>query len=172
MEPQELAEATEKASETGDRVIGLSMAIFAVMLAIATMLSHRSHTEEMLLQTRATDQWNYYQAKNIRSHVYEADAQLAALLGDKGVQAAADFHAKGEKQKAESEKIQHDAEDLGKEVEVTEGRARFYDGSELFLECAIVLCSISLLTRSRIYWKASFFAAAMGIGVATYGMFR
>jgi len=170
MEPQELSEDVEKAKESGDRPIGLSMAIFAVLLAVATMLSHRSHTEEMLLETRATDQWNYYQAKNIRYHVYEADAQLAALMGDRGAQAAADFHSKAEKQKAESEKIQENAEELGKEVTITEGRARFYDGSELFLEVAIVLSSISLLTRSRIYWKASFFAAGTGIAVALWGL--
>jgi uncharacterized protein DUF4337 len=170
MEPQELSEDVEKAKESGDRPIGLSMSIFAVLLAVATMLSHRAHTEEMLLETRATDQWNYYQAKNIRSHVYEADAQIAALLGDRGTQAAADFHAKSEKQKADSEKIQEKAEELGKEVTATEGRARFFDGSELCLEVAIVLSSISLLTRSRVYWKVSFFAAAAGIAVAIWGM--
>jgi len=170
MEPQELSEDVEKAKESGDRPIGLSMAIFAVLLAVATMLSHRSHTEEMLLETRATDQWNYYQAKNIRSHVYEADAQIAALLGDRGAQAAADFHAKAERQKADSEKIQEKAEELGKEVAITEGRARFFDGSELCLEVAIVLSSISLLTRSRLYWKVSFFAAAAGIAVAVWGL--
>jgi len=172
MEPDEISEVAEKAGESGERVIGLSMAIFAVLLAVATMLSHRSHTEEMLLQTRATDQWNFFQAKNIRAHVYEADADLAALLGDRGVQTAADFRAKGERQRAESEKIQHDAEELGKEVEVTERRARFYDGSELFLEAAIVLCSISLLTRARVFWKVSFVAAATGIAVAAWGLLR
>ncbi len=170
MEPQELSEDVEKAKESGDRPIGLSMAIFAVLLAVATMLSHRSHTEEMLLETRAADQWNYYQAKNIRSHVYEADAQIAALLGDRGAQAAADFHSKADQQKADSAKIQTAAEELGKEVAATEGRARFYDGSELFLEIAIVLSSISLLTRSRLYWKVSFLAAAAGIAVALWGL--
>src|SRR5580704_18987508 len=124
MEPQEIVENTEKAHETGQRGIGLSMAIFAVLLAVATMLSHRAHTEEVLLETQATDQWNYYQAKNIRYHVYEADAEMAALFGDKGAAAATDFHSKGEQQKSDSEKIQKVAEDLGKEVETAGSRAR------------------------------------------------
>ena len=106
MEPQEIAENAEKAGETGERAIGLTMAIFAVLLAVATMLSHRSHTEEVLVETQATDQWNFFQAKNIRYHVYEADAQIAQLFGDKGTAAAADFTSKGAQQKKDSEEIQ------------------------------------------------------------------
>ncbi len=170
MEPQELAEAAEKTNESGERIVGLTMAIFAVMLAVATMLSHRAHTEEVLLETQATDQWNYYQAKNIRYHVYEADAELAVLLGDKGAAAAADFKGKGDQQKKDSEKIQTDAEELGKEVEAIGRRARFYDASELFLEVAIVLASISLMARTRFYWKVSFLGAIAGVGLALWGL--
>ena len=172
MEPQELEEAAEKANESGGQAVGLTMAIFAVLLSISTMLSHRAHTEEVLLETRATDQWNYYQAKNIRYHVYEADAKIAALLGDKGAQAAANFHAEGQQQKTDSEKIQKDAEDLGKEVEAIGRRARFYDASELFLEVAIVLSSISLLSKSRLYWKVSFLAAAGAAVAVLWGLLR
>jgi hypothetical protein len=113
MEPQELAENTEKARETGQRAIGLTMAILAVLLAVSTLLGHRAHTEEVLLETRATDQWNYFQAKNIRSHVYDADAEIANLFADKGAQAAADFRVKSAQQKKDSEEIQAEAEKLG-----------------------------------------------------------
>lgn len=170
MEPQELSESTEKAEALGQRGIGLTMAILAVLLAVATMLSHRSHTEAVLLETRATDQWNYYQAKNIRYHVYDADSEIAALLGDKGAQAATDFHSKSLQQKKDSEEIQAEAERLGKEVSLSERRAAFYDGSELFLEVAIVLSSISLLTRSTVYWKSSFLFAAAGAVASVWGI--
>jgi len=170
MEPQELAENTEKAHESGQRGIGLTMAIFAVLLAIATMMSHRAHTEEVLLETQATDQWNYYQAKNIRSHVYDADAELANLFGDRGTAQAADFRSKSAQQKKDSEEIQKEAEKLGTEVVVAGRRARFYDGSELFMEIAIVLSSISLLSGTGIYWKASFLFGAVGIGGILWGL--
>jgi hypothetical protein len=172
MEPQELAEAAEKANESGGQAVGLTMAVFAVLLAVSTMLSHRAHTEEVLLETQATDQWNYYQAKNIRYHVYEADAQMAALMGDKGAQAAAQFHSQGQQQKTDSEKIQKDAEDLGMEVVATGRRASFFDASELFMEVAIVLCSITLLSKSSLYWRVSFLAAAGGSLVALWGLLR
>src|SRR6202049_1781881 len=112
MEPQELAENTERAKETGQRAIGLTMAILAVLLSVSTLLGHRAHTEEVLLETRATDQWNYYQAKNIRSHVYDADSELATLFGDKASQTIADFRSKSAQQKKDSEEIQAEAERL------------------------------------------------------------
>lgn len=170
MEVQEITENAEKASESGERSVGLSMAIFAVLLAIATMFSHRSHTEEVLLETQATDQWNYYQAKNIRYHVYDADAEMAKLFGAGGATAAADFTAKSLQQKKDSEEIQVEAERLGKEVEIAGRKAQFYDGSELFLEIAIVLSSITLLSRRRVYWQTSFLFGAAGVLAALWGL--
>jgi 1,4-dihydroxy-2-naphthoate octaprenyltransferase len=49
-------------------------------------------------------------------------------------------------------------------------RARFYDGSELFLEIAIVLSSISLLSGSLIYWRSSFLFSAVGIAGILWGL--
>ena len=77
MEAGEIQEISEKVRESGEKKIGLTMAIVAVLLALATMLGHRSHTDEVLIQTKANDQWAYYQAKNIRSHMYEANFEMA-----------------------------------------------------------------------------------------------
>lgn len=162
MEADEIKELSEKAKDAGERSIGLTMAIIAVLLALATMLGHRAHTEEVLIQTKANDQWAYYQAKNIRSHMYEANAELAVLL--KGEAAAAEgFTQKAESQKKDAEQIREKATDLEKEVDTTSRRANRFDGSEIFLEIAIVLCSITLLTGSSIYWRVSFISAAVGL---------
>jgi hypothetical protein len=75
MEEQELAEAAEKARRPEPKQVGITLAVAAVLLAITTMLGHRAHTEEVLLQTRTNDQWDYYQAKNNRSEMYAADAE-------------------------------------------------------------------------------------------------
>jgi hypothetical protein len=172
MEPQELAENTEKAHESGQRGIGLTMAIFAVLLAIATMMSHRAHTEEVLLETQATDQWNYYQAKNIRSHMYEADSKMAALMGDKNAPLATEFHSSSISQKKDAEEIQKKAQEYEADVVKVGKKAGYYDASELFLEVAIVLSSISLLAGSRMYWQGSFLFVAVGIALMLWGLLR
>ena len=53
MNPEELKESAEHAHLKGEKEIGLTMAVVAVLLAVTTLLSHRSHTEEVLLQGKA-----------------------------------------------------------------------------------------------------------------------
>src|ERR1035437_6172302 len=74
-------EAAEEARERKHLApISLTMAILAVLIATVSLLGHRSHTEEILLQTRATDQWAYYQAKNMRRNNLEALSDVLAAL--------------------------------------------------------------------------------------------
>jgi hypothetical protein len=77
---EELKEGAEHAHQSGEKGIGLTMAIVAVLLAIATLMGHRTHTEEGLIQGKVVDEWNFYQAKHSRAHQYGAMAEEAALL--------------------------------------------------------------------------------------------
>src|SRR5262245_4990479 len=111
MNVEELKEGAEQAHHQGQKTIGLTMAIVAVLLAIAALLSHRAHTKEVVLQTKVNDGWSYYQAKNIRSHMYAADAKLASMLPN-GKDLAADFLKDSDKQKKEADEIRKEAETL------------------------------------------------------------
>src|SRR5204862_2129337 len=53
MEGHELLESSEQAQHAGNRRIGVTMALFAAALAVVTMMGHRLHTEEVVLQTQA-----------------------------------------------------------------------------------------------------------------------
>jgi hypothetical protein len=82
MNPEELSEQAEHAHHAGQKGIGLTTAITAVLLAIATLLSHRAHTEEIKLQTKVNDQWGFYQAKHQRAHQYGMDAEVESAAGN------------------------------------------------------------------------------------------
>ncbi|MGB9104877.1 MAG: DUF4337 domain-containing protein [Terriglobales bacterium] len=164
---EELHEVASEAHTSSAKRIGLTMAVVAVLLAVSTMLGHRMHTESVLLQNRATDQWAFYQAKNIRAHMYEANAQMAAALGARG--AAEDFKSRGEKQRTDAENIRTAAEKLEAETQATERKAAHYNLSEIFFEIGIVLCSISLLSGSGLFWRLSFISTAIGIVIAARG---
>src|SRR5580700_11140123 len=73
--PDELQELQENAEhgahERSLAPVTVTMAVLAVLVAGITLLGHRAHTEEILSQTKATDQWAYYQAKDIRLRSYE-----------------------------------------------------------------------------------------------------
>jgi hypothetical protein len=87
MNVEELKEGAEHAHEHGEKKIGLTMAIVAVLLAVATLLGHRAHTEEVKLQTKVNDGWGFYQAKHSRAHDYGKDAEKEVVNGHRDLAA-------------------------------------------------------------------------------------
>jgi hypothetical protein len=166
VEAQELVELREKAHERPHRKIGVTMAVIAAALAVVTLMGHRLHTEEVVLQTKLADQWAYYQAKNTRSQMYAADAELATLLGPHGGPVAAEWTKKAAEERQQADDIRHSSEELDHETQATARRATLFDGAEILMEVAIVLCSIALVTSARGFWYASFVPAAIGAGFA------
>ena len=68
-----LKERVEEVRSSFDRNVAVTMAILAVLLATDSLFGHRAHTEELLDQAQASDQWAYYQAKTIRRTVYDVE---------------------------------------------------------------------------------------------------
>jgi hypothetical protein len=165
-EMAELQEAAEHGREQSDLApVSLSMSILAVLVAVAALLSHRAHTEEVLLQNKATDQWGYYQAKYIRRHTMEQMNELLKVVPLKDPAAADALIKKNEaaieKSKGEQAKIEEDAKALEDKVDLFEHRANRYDLGETLLEVGLVICSITLLTKRRTFWLAG-----IGFGIA------
>jgi hypothetical protein len=171
MDSQELIDIGEHARHRTERRIGLTMAIVAAFLATATLLGHRLHTEEVVLQTRAADGWAYYQAKNSRYHMYAADAQLARLHGPQGAALAAEWGKKADEEQRQAEAIRTENEHLDAETRTAARHATFFDAAEICLEVAIVLCSIALLTGTLAFWYVSFLVTAVGVGLGAGGLF-
>ena len=169
MNPEELLDVSEKSRGRIERTIGLTMAIFAAGLAIVTLMGHRLHTEEVVLQTKLADQWAYYQAKNTRSQMYATDAALALLQGSQGGRLAAGWNDKAIDERRQADDIRRRNEELDHETQVTARRATVFDSSEVFFEIAIVLCSIALLTGALRFWYLSFGGAALGLVASVWG---
>jgi hypothetical protein len=169
VETEELMELKEEAR--GARGIGVTMAITAAVLAVVTMMGHRLHTEEVVMQTKSADGWSYFQAKNNRYHMYANDAKLAELSANAAAAAVvADWTKKSEEEHKQAGDVQKQNEELDRETEATARRATFFDVSEICLEIGIVLCSISLLTSTATFWRASFIPIVLGLAVAVYGL--
>lgn len=172
----ELEEAAERAKERREMApVSFTMAILAVLVACATLLGHRAHTEEILLQTKATDQWSFYQAKDTRRNDLEAlDNVLTALENTKEERAhevQKRFHEQIERYQEQKSEIQKNARELDDEVRVVSRRANRFDLGEVFLEIALVVTSITLLTDNRAYWYFGFVLAAIGIVCAISAFF-
>ena len=175
-EIQELHEqAEEGAHHPSLAPVTVTMAIFAVLVATVSLLGHRAHTEELLHQTKATDQWAYYQAKDIRRHTYELfldETSVFALQNSEQVEKLKEKYTKEvERYRDEQKEIEAEAQKVEDEVKVERRRADRFDLGEVMLEAALVICSITLLTRKRIFWGLGLALGLAGLAIGSAGLF-
>jgi hypothetical protein len=171
----EVPEAPEHSDYPYTIPVSVTVSILAVLIAGATLLGHRAHTEELLFQSKATDKWAYYQAKNMRFHQAQA---LADLLGVLTVQDKDKAEAQRQKFQKDIEKYQGDKEDINKDAKELEDerdmegrRADRFDGGEAILEIGLVICSVTLLTKRRIFWFTGMVIGFAGIILTLTGLF-
>jgi len=154
--------------------VTVTMAVLAVLVAVVSLLGHRAHTEELLLQAKASDQWAYYQAKNIRRHTDEIFSDFTAVANSNDPGALSHLRDKykmeADRYKDEQTDIQAEAKHLEDELAVEQRKADRFDLGEVFLEMALVITSITLLSGRRLFWYFGLILGAIGIGVAVTGV--
>jgi Domain of unknown function (DUF4337) len=154
--------------------VSLTMAVLAVLVAVVALLGHRAHTEEIVLQTKSTDQWAYYQAKNIRRHNDEIVADLASAMAVRDEAAMAKvqnkYASEAERYKNDQKEAQDEARKLEQEFGVERDRADRFDLAEVFLEIGLVITSITLLSGRRIFWNIGMLLGVVGILVSVTGL--
>jgi hypothetical protein len=141
-------EATEKEGRGLNQKIALMTAILATIGALISYQSGSAQNEAMFLknesilkQAEASDQWAFYQAKSMKGHVAEATAALAT---DPAIKA-----------RFTEEKARQDKEKAEVQIEA----------KKLFIQIAIALAAITVLTQRRwLLWGA---VGSAGIGIFT-----
>ncbi|MGP8271736.1 MAG: DUF4337 domain-containing protein [Terracidiphilus sp.] len=178
MEPNEAQELQENAEhaehENAMRPVALTMTVLAVLVAVTTVLGHRTHTEAILNQDRATDQWNYYQAHKIRANDTALASDLLSVMAIADKDAAkklAKGYADHQAKWTDSLKEEQDqAEALEAKVEHAEAKAVRFDLGEALLEIGLVITSVTLLTHVRLYWYVGIVFSVIGIVSVVTGL--
>jgi len=174
-EIHELHEQAEHARAHPDLApVTLTMAVLAVLVATVSLMGHRTSVEEVVLQNKVTDQWAYYQAKNIRRHTDELFADLSTVMATKDEEATANlrekYRAEAERYKEEQTELNNKARELEAESELVHHKTDRFDLAEVFLEIALVITSITLLSGRKIFWYAGLLMAVIGIVLAGSGL--
>ncbi len=156
---QEAGEGTESLTR-----ISLAISILAVLVAMVTVLGHHSHTQAVLEQSRANDTWNQYESKKIRADNFAVTIDLLTLQPNLNAEAVAkklaDYKSHLDKETHDLADLQQSALEKEAEVAHVESEADRFDLGEALLQIAVVLASITLLTRRRGYF---FFGLTLGI---------
>jgi Domain of unknown function (DUF4337) len=161
---EELQEDIEKAKEPFDKKVAATMAILAAALAVVSVLGQIMVSEELLAQQRASDQWNYYQAKSIRR--YDSEVARDLFAGMKLSSQSAQYQKNADKYKKDDEDITKEAQGLERESHLHGRQALGFHFGEVFLEFSIVLSSLAILTKRRAFWYVSILSGVLGACIA------
>ncbi len=175
--PEELEEIKGKAFT---RRVALTTAIFAVILAVSSLGGNNAMKEMLLAQQQASDQWAFYQAKNIREHFYRAQKQRLELdllekdtLKPEVKQRYAELLQQATLDEArynvEKKEIEQEAKHLEHERDINRGKDPYFDYAEVLLQIAIVMSSIAILAHSRLMFGFSLVSATLGALLAANG---
>jgi len=151
---------SEKKPDTWMSWVALATAIMAVLAAVTTLYLGKYSSRAILNQGQETSQWAYYQAKSIKSYIYEIQKQKLELdtmapaakpkaVKDKYAQLIANYDKQITRYDKEKEEIKATADGLAKSKEEAQNRAGNFGYALIFLQIAIMLSSVSALTKKK-----------------------
>ncbi len=164
------------------------MAITTVLIAVAATLSTFKgggySTRSLLNQTKASDQWAFFQSKSIKSYIYDLrrenlELQAASLEREKGNEAlikkyrdtAIDYELKVKKYEEEKEAISKTATSFEILRDESKTHSDKFGIAVIFLQISILLSSIATLSKKRFVWICGLAFGTIGIFFFLDGFF-
>lgn len=162
---EELEEHVHHAKEPFEKVVAASMAIIAALLAVVTVLSQHFNTERIVAYDKASDKWAYSEAKDIRHYVAQTTSDTLKDLRPASPMITT-YEQDAKKYKQQATEIQDKARELERESDAHGERADRFHIGEVFLELAIVLCSLCILTKRGVFFLGGVLSGSAGVLVA------
>ncbi len=152
-----------------EKIIALAIAFLAVVHAFVDNTGNNGQADAIVSTNLASNQWAYYQAKSLKEILADSNASLLAVMAP-----ADSAAAKTKIEELKKDAIRYEGEkrqimEKAKELEVQAKHGQSIDDqcdvAALFLQIAIVICSIAILVR----WRAIFYA---GVAVGLVGIYQ
>ncbi|MFT4099199.1 MAG: DUF4337 domain-containing protein [Rhodoblastus sp.] len=170
-------EHAEHAAHANDGFItkvSITVAILAVLAAsvgsletIETAGVTVAKNEAVLLQNKATDAWNFFQAKSMKKNMYEIAAAAGGPKTDEWIKQAKRYGAEQDDVKKQAEDFEKKSE---QRLQASEGHAHRHHILTIavtMLHISIAVATVAIITRGQRWpWYVSMILGALGIGVA------
>ncbi len=165
----------EEKKEVWLNYLALTTVIFAVCATLSTFKGGGYSTRSVMSQSQASDQWAFYQAKSIKSYMYQMQKEnLELRLRDLPKGAAretvntyqekiADYSKKIEKYEQEKSEIQEKAKQLESVRDEAQKHSKAFGMAIIFLQIAILLSSISGLLKKKPVWYGGLATGVVGL---------
>jgi hypothetical protein len=178
VEEAEVAHQTEEIAEAHrherfNRMVAVTVAIVALSMVLGKIKDENLQRRTMVALIQDLDDWNYYQAKSLKQHMFELEDQHWQLMESLFATAPApvrqqmdsarqDWSAQGSKEKKEGADLQTKAQAEETNLEGLKEQSHDFHFAEALLTLAITLFAVSALTRGR--WLY-----ALGLAIAILG---
>jgi hypothetical protein len=151
-----------------EKRVALTIAILAICTSFVSNRGDNSKTASILKTAEASNQWGYFQAKSTK-------AQLTAMHGDLLVRLSSEERGEDVRPQArhlgqEAQRYDLEKLDIKKAAESMTAQAAHFsaindrcDQAALYLQIAVVICSVSILAQSHKFWY-------LGMVLGTIGM--
>ncbi len=180
VELPKLEEVEEIKARAFTRRVALITAIFAVVLAISHLGGSMATKEMLLAQQQASDQWAWYQAKNIRENIDRNQKTILELnllekdslkpeVRKRYEEELRQVTANEGRYNAEKKEIEKEARHLEQERDLYRSKDPYFEYSEVLLAIAIVMASIAILAYSRMALVFALVSAGLGTLLAANG---
>ncbi|MDD2368052.1 MAG: DUF4337 domain-containing protein [Sulfuricurvum sp.] len=152
--------------------LALSTVFFAVCATLATFKGGGYSTQSIMNQSKASDNWAYYQAKNIKEDLYKLQSEKLEMdkIGkdqktvDLYQNKINDYKSKIEKYENEKKEIKSAAEGFETTRDQTQAHAKNFGMAVIFLQITILLSTIAGLLKKKYIWYIGLGSGLIGIG--------
>jgi Domain of unknown function (DUF4337) len=166
---EEIQEKAEEQKERWILYVALSTAFMAVLAAVAGLLAGHHANEALIERAKASDQWNFYQAKNLKQEIAVNTDEILHALG-KTDTAIKDHSADITRYDREKAEIKKEAEEDEKKSEGHLGKHVPLASAVTAFQIAIAISAIAILTRRKNLWYGSLVLTVVGIVFLILGL--
>jgi hypothetical protein len=173
-----------EANDPFSKQVAITIALLAVVLAVLESKGDNAKTDAIIKTSEAANRWGYYQSKSIKQNLYETELEILSHLKPAvpdagGLDPEATSRRKAlivsmEKAAATAKRYDSEKGDIKKEAEQFEAAAEANgkindrcDQAALALQIAVVICSVAILSRWRLFW---YIGLGLGVAGALIGM--
>jgi len=155
-----------------EKPVGIVIAVLAVIMAIFGSLGNNAANERIVAEVKASNGYSWYQAKRQRAYVGGLEIKRLAIDLDGNPTSAqkadiekfiTELKSKNETYEKEGTEIQVEAKRNAAEAKIHAERNDGFDHAELALQVSVVLCTLTLLTGSKLFMRVGLLVATAGI---------
>ena len=157
--------------------------LLAVLATLSTFFGQKNSTRSVISEIKASNQWNYFQAKKIRSYLFEVQKEgleidlkmrqetIPASLNEQMQKRVEGFGSNIAKWQDDMNKIEKDALSFEQARDAALMHSQNFGLAVVFLQLAILLSSIAALMKKKPVWLSGLVVGAAGLFYFANGFF-